>query len=145
MSDISRFLDRIGRNLDNFFESAERNIGEFLDGVQEHAEQEAKTGEKGLFEPGIRVQKGKEKTVFEIDLPGSAPSDVDVHLEGQHVVVSAQTRSACRERVFKRRFRVDPQVQPQHIAASLKHGMLTITVSRPQASPKADTIPVSAD
>jgi HSP20 family protein len=98
---------------------------------------------------GLRfdVREDEKSYVFETELAGIAKEDIDITLEDGVLAVSAEKKSASdvndgagyhlRERRFgrvERSFRIPLPVDEDNVAAALKDGVLTITLTKVEAA-----------
>jgi HSP20 family protein len=101
------------------------------------------------WSPAIDVTEDKEKIVLSADLPGIAEKDVDIQIEkdvltlrGERKLDRATEGEHYRrfERAsgsFTRSFTLPPTVDVERVSASLKEGVLTLTLpKKPEAQPK---------
>ena len=135
--DFSRWFDNMRRNFDLVFERTD----EIMDEVFSQVELDVESAPVGNHH---HVKAGKEKVEIFIEVPGLSTEHINLRLEGHLLVVEAKATDLVPGRKFQmiRRFRVSPHVQPEHVTASVKNGLLTITVTPPAESEGA-TIPVS--
>jgi HSP20 family protein len=106
--------------------------------------------------PAIDVTEDKDKIVLTADLPGLAEKDVDIQIE-KDVLTLRGARTLERkadgehhrryERVsgsFVRSFTLPPTIDTEQVAASLKDGVLTLTLpKKPEAQPKKISVKLS--
>ncbi|MHC4601524.1 MAG: Hsp20/alpha crystallin family protein [Planctomycetota bacterium] len=92
----------------------------------------------GQWIPRADVLETPDEVRILVDLPGIAPSDVDVTLTGNELKVHGEKskqeeedfRFHLNERrhgAFSRTFPLPASVDPQHVAATVRDGLLTIT------------------
>jgi HSP20 family protein len=118
-------------------------------------ERPAPWGGDAGFLPAVDVQEMDDKLVVEAELPGLAPNDVQVRLEGDSLVISGERKREKEEdekgyhRVeryygsFAREVPLPAGVDPERCEATYKDGVLRIEVAkREDAKPR--TIPVKA-
>jgi HSP20 family protein len=112
-------------------------------------------GAQVAWSPAIDVTEDKDKIVLSADLPGLQEKDVDIQIE-KDVLTLRGERSLDRatdgehyrrfERVsgaFVRSFTLPPTIDAEHVAASLKDGVLTLTLpKKPEAQPKKISVKV---
>lgn len=140
--DFTNWLDTLGRQIDRTFERAEAIFDEVFE-----AEPNL-NGDAFPFPTGFRhhVKAGKERVEIFVEVPGLSAEHVNVRLESPILIVEAKAKDIVPGKSFEvvRRFRVNQHVQPEHISASVKNGLLTVIVTPPE-KPKAEgrTIPVS--
>lgn len=101
------------------------------------------------FTPQFDVKETKDAYVFKADLPGIKESDLDISLTGNRLVVGGRRESEEREEgetyfayersygSFQRAFTLPEGTDPEHVAAELKDGVLTLTLpKKPEVQPK---------
>jgi len=80
-----------------------------------------------------------------VDVPGFAPDDLDVRVDGRFLVVSGhrrrETAGAASEHHFERRVLLGADVREQDVTAHLADGVLRVSVPR---SPRTRRIPIGA-
>ncbi len=107
--------------------------------------------ERGLWNPPVDVTEDANQIVLQADLPGVDQQGLDIQIE-QNVLTLKGARNLPRagetagelyrryERVagsFARQFRLPPTVDAEKISASLKDGVLTLTLpKRAEAQPR---------
>jgi HSP20 family molecular chaperone IbpA len=106
----------------------------------------------GGFMPTVDVHEANRSYVVEVDLPGIAPDQVDVEVDGNNLIVRGERRQEFNEneqgrhrteRVYGRFERVvtlPASVDPDSIAAGMENGVLRITVPKPQQQTRHVTI-----
>lgn len=99
------------------------------------------------YKPVLNVREAEDGWTLTADLPGLRPEDLDVHWEGDHLVLEGRVGEAPsgdeaedegwtlvrRERGaghFARRVRFARPVDVEHIEAALDNGVLTVRVPR---------------
>ena len=109
------------------------------------------------FAPTFDVKETKEGYIFKADLPGIAEKDVEVTLSGNRLTVSGKREEEKKEKgdvyytwersygAFTRSFTLPEDIDPAHVEAELKGGVLTIVAAksvehRPQKIPVKGTI-----
>lgn len=100
------------------------------------------------FAPASEASSNKAAYSIAIELPGVAEDDIRMTLEDGVVTVSGEKRTAREEEgeswyfserqfgAFSRSFRLPPDADEDAVGATLKNGVLTITV--PKRAPTAD-------
>lgn len=106
-------------------------------------------GGSAAFQPRFDVKETKDGYVFNADLPGVKEEDLDISVTGNRLTVSG--RRDCEERkegerffavecsygTFSRSFTMPDHVDPDHVRAEFKDGVLTLVVpKRPEAQPR---------
>jgi len=92
-----------------------------------------------------RVDKTKDGVVITIEVPGLTHKDVGITLEnGVLHIVARGSQSKGHDFEFNEQFRVNRNIDMSNIGASVKNGLLVVTLKRDDipASPKG-TVPVS--
>ena len=100
------------------------------------------------FAPQFDVKETKESYVFKADLPGIAEKDLEVSVSGNRLTVSGKREEEKKEEgdvfytwersygAFTRSFTLPEGVDPEHVEAELKEGVLTIVAARrPELKP----------
>lgn len=101
------------------------------------------------FAPSFDVKETKEAYVFKADLPGIAEKDIDVSLAGNRLTVSGKREEEKKEEgevyytwersygAFTRSFTLPEGVDPEHVEAEMKEGVLTIVAAKkPEVKPR---------
>jgi HSP20 family protein len=101
------------------------------------------------FAPRFDVKETKEAYVITADLPGVKDADVDISLHGNVLTITGKREGERRDEAekyyavernygsFARSFGLPDSVDSEHVAADLKHGVLTVNVpKRPEAQPR---------
>jgi len=109
-------------------------------------------GPATLWQPTADVLESEDGFTLLVELPGMTLDDVTVELKGNQLVIfgrkpEEKQRGPVRHHVverpsgpFARAFTLSSGVRPEDIAATLKNGLLTITLKK--AGPRRRTIPV---
>jgi HSP20 family protein len=95
------------------------------------------------FSPRVDIfETDKELTLF-ADLPGVAPTDVDLHYEKGELVLRGKVAPPCCDRPtlleeyevgdFYRVFSIHESIDPTRIAAECKNGVLTVHLPKVEA------------
>lgn len=108
------------------------------------------------WNPAIDVTEDADKIVLHADVPGLAEKDLDIQIEkdvltlrGSRTIERRQDGEHYRrfERhagEFTRSFTLPPTVDSEKVGASLKDGVLTLTLpKKPEAQPKKISVKVS--
>ena len=94
------------------------------------------------FAPSFDVKETKEAFVFKADLPGLTEKDIDVAVSGNRLTVSGKREEEKKEKgdvyytwersygAFTRSFTLPEGVDPEHVEAEMKHGVLTIAAAK---------------
>ncbi len=104
--------------------------------------------------PAVDVRETAEALLVEADLPGLAPSEVEVQAMQQVLTISGTRtraeavptsgRAPIRERAFgtfRRRFQLPQGVDTSRIEASFANGVLTVRIPKPAAAqPRTITV-----
>jgi HSP20 family protein len=106
-------------------------------------------GREGAFAPSFEVKETKDAYVFKADLPGIRESDLEINLTANRLTVSGKREEEQREEderyyayersygTFSRSFTLPEGVDPDHAAADLSNGVLTISLpKKPEVKPK---------
>ncbi|SRR5258706_4341029 len=101
------------------------------------------------FIPAFEVKETADAYVFKADLPGVAEEDLEITLTGNRLNVSGRREAEKSEEgesyyayeraygTFNRSFTLPEGVDPEHVEAELKHGVLMLRVpKRPEHHPK---------
>jgi HSP20 family molecular chaperone IbpA len=128
--------ERFGRIADTMFETIETHISGRFDSFSTDALTRSTR---------YRVNKAKDGVVIMIEVPGLTHDDVTVTLDDAVLTINA-TGEPMEGYTFEfnEQFRVSPNLEMKHIKASVKNGLLTVTLTRdtPPASAKG-TVPIS--
>lgn len=91
------------------------------------------------------VEEGKDLVVA-AEIPGMDPKDIDISLDGDHLVISGEKKSEYEDKSsnrvytersfgrFERRLQLPEGVEADKVEASFKNGVLRIRVPRPEKS-----------
>lgn len=91
---------------------------------------------EGRFPP-VNCYVGDATVVLDIEMPGRKPSDVEISLEPQAVVVEGKASEGAQQPAFKRRFELDYPVDTDQAKAAFRNGVLRIELPKAaQAVPK---------
>ncbi|HZS36427.1 MAG TPA: Hsp20/alpha crystallin family protein [Polyangia bacterium] len=106
---------------------------------------------RGQWDPAVDVTEDVEKIVVQADLPGVDQQGLDIQIEQQVLTLKGERRLARPDQTagelyrryertagaFSRQFRLPPTVDPEKISASLKDGVLTLTLpKKAEAQPR---------
>ena len=101
---------------------------------------------------GFDIDENDGAYVVSAAVPGLAPDDIKVELEGRALTISGETKAdeeggdGYRRRSFgslHRSLRLPEGVDPDSITASCENGVLTVTIPKPEAA-RAKAIEVKA-
>jgi HSP20 family protein len=100
------------------------------------------------FTPSVDVVEDDQKLELYADLPGVKQEDLDIQVEKDVLTIRGERKLARQgERVagaFSRAFTLPKHVDVEKIAASLKDGVLTLTLpKRPEAQPRQIKIAIN--
>jgi HSP20 family protein len=106
-------------------------------------------GQATEFNPQFDVRETADAYVFRADLPGVEEKDLDISLTGNRLTVSGKreyeqrnendTYYTCERSFgsFTRSFTLPEGVDPEHVQADVKNGVLTLHLpKRPEMQPK---------
>ncbi len=101
------------------------------------------------FTPTVDVVEDDQKFELYADLPGVKQEDLDIQVEKDVLTIKGERKLERRgERVagaFSRAFTLPKHVDVEHIAASLKDGVLTVTLpKRPVAQPRQIKVAINS-
>jgi HSP20 family protein len=112
------------------------------------------------FEPDFEVRETKDALLFKADVPGVREEEVEVNLTGNRLTISGKreaeeaedTTFHCAERPygsFTRSFTLPQGMDPEHAAAEMKDGVITVRIPRNEQAqskriPVAGKIPAAA-
>ena len=105
--------------------------------------------EEGQFLPTFDVRETKDAYIFKADLPGVKESDLDISITGNRLTVSGKREAEEKQEgdtwyayersygSFTRSFTLPEGIDPDHVRAELKEGVLALHVpKRPEVQPK---------
>ncbi|HET7745678.1 MAG TPA: Hsp20/alpha crystallin family protein [Vicinamibacteria bacterium] len=96
----------------------------------------------GSWAPAADVVENEEAFVIQVDLPGVAEDQVEIQVDGDRVVVRGERQPADKARPdsyhrmersygpFVRTFVLTTDVDPEHVAASLRDGLLRLELPK---------------
>ena len=105
--------------------------------------------EPGIFEPPANLWESEKEWLICIDLPGVTDENIEVELIGDKLTRRGTRKSwgaqegldavqmECPEGAFSRTFILPQKTEEEAIKAQLKHGILTLTISKDPRSPVA--------
>ena len=129
-------FSRMHREMDRMFE-------DFLGGAR------AAGGSGLLLKPSVDIAESKKAYRITVEVPGIEPSEIDLHVEGDTLVLSGEKSQESEDddegfhRVertygqFRRVLALPEDADPEGIKADFKHGVLKIKVPRVMQSEKA--------
>ncbi len=128
-------MDRLSQAMNRLFDNA--------------YEGPARPARNVTWSPAIDVTEDKDKIVLFADVPGLAEKDLDIQIEKDVLTLKGERTLERKhdgehahryERAtgsFVRAFTLPPTVDAEHVSASLKDGVLTLTLpKKPEAQPK---------
>ncbi|HET7503511.1 MAG TPA: Hsp20/alpha crystallin family protein [Kofleriaceae bacterium] len=107
------------------------------------------------FSPAFEVKENKENFLFKADLPGMKEKDIEIKLSGVRLTISGKREADHEEKgetfytfersygSFVRAFTLPDGIDPEHVVAELKDGVLTVVVPK-KAIAQAKTIAIKA-
>jgi HSP20 family protein len=106
-------------------------------------------GDLAGFVPSFEVKETKDSYIFKADLPGVKEDQVDISLTGNRLTISGQRQEEKKDEgdtyftyersygSFSRAFTLPEGIDPDHVQAELKEGVLTVVVpKKPEVQPK---------
>jgi HSP20 family protein len=103
----------------------------------------------GAFVPSFDVKETKDAYLFTADLPGVKESDLELSLTGNRLTISGTREEEKKEQderwyayersygSFSRTFTLPDGVDPEHVGAELKDGVLRVVIpKKPEMKPK---------
>ena len=112
------------------------------------------TGEKREWTPAVDVIREKDKIVVRADMPGIKPEDIKIEVEGDILTVSGEHEETTEEKdekfvrrerrygSFMRSIALPAGVDPDSLTATVKDGVLEVTVPLPQEAKQRTAIEV---
>jgi HSP20 family protein len=95
-----------------------------------------------LWTPPVDVEETEDAWIVEAELPGIKREDVDIQVRGNELVISGEIKERERKGILRRRTRrvgafeyrvaLPGDTDPDAIDATLKEGVLTLRVPKPQ-------------
>lgn len=88
--------------------------------------------------PLVTARETEAGMILEAEVPGVAPEALNVSLEGNTLTIKGErTPAGAEKQAFERSFSIPASLAPEKMAATLKHGLLTITIpKREEAKPR---------
>lgn len=112
-------------------------------GEQEQEEdQSEQSDERGYFEPPVNLWESRKEWLICVDLPGVTEENVQVELIEDNLTIRGTRKTShvqerleavqieCPKGAFSRTFILPEKTQEEAVKAELKHGILTVTISR---------------
>jgi HSP20 family protein len=99
------------------------------------------------FTPRVDIYENAKELLVIADLPGVSADQLDVRLERDTLSIEGRVqklRDDLEAFTYQRSFKIPRGIDPQHIAADLKHGVLTLHLPR-QTQPVSRQITVRAE
>ena len=103
----------------------------------------------GRYAPTFEVKENQDSYVFKADLPGVKQDDLDISLVSNRLTISGKREAEQRDEgetwyayereygSFTRAFTLPEGVDPDHVRADLKDGVLTLLIpKKPEVQPK---------
>ena len=95
--------------------------------------------------PAVDVVEQDDKFEVYADLPGVKQEDVDVQVEKDVLTIRGERKGERLAGAFSRVFTLPKHIDVEKIAASLKDGVLTLTLpKRPEAQPRQIKVAVTS-
>jgi HSP20 family protein len=101
-------------------------------------------GDGGVWSPPVDIEETDDAWIVEADIPGVDKKDVDIEVRDSEVRVSGEIKERERQGILRRRarpvghfeFRValPGETDPDNVDASVKSGVLTVRIPKPQRS-----------
>jgi HSP20 family protein len=105
--------------------------------------------DEGRFVPSFEVKENKDSYLFKADLPGVKEEDLDISLVSHRLTISGKREAEKREEgetwyayereygSFTRSFTLPEGVDPEHVRAELKNGVLHLVIpKKPEVQPR---------
>ena len=105
--------------------------------------------DEGRFLPAFEVKENKDSYLFKADLPGVKEDDLDISLVSNRLTISGKREAEKRDEgetwyayereygSFTRSFTLPEGVDPEHVRAELKNGVLHLVIpKKPEVQPK---------
>ena len=121
--------------------------------AQEGAEAVERTRERPVYSPRTDIYETEDRVVLVADMPGVDEKSIDVTLERNILTITGRTHDVAPEGYrlayaefergdYQRSFALSNQADREGIQASMKDGVLRVSV--PKAKPASKKIPVAA-
>lgn len=78
----------------------------------------------------VQINEAPEGYTLSLDVPGVAPEQIEVTVEGRTLRIAGERQGAR----FVRHFTLPEGIDPSQITATAAHGVLTVTVAKPEAA-----------
>lgn len=126
--------------MSNRFEWVTRTT-KYLQDLSDELDRLFDSPEPYLPDLGVMVKKGHDSVTLNLDVPGMALEDLSLVLKTSTLTLY-QVKDGAPVRIL-RRIRVSSDVAPQDIKATVKHGLLTLVITRcPESQSTTQTIPI---
>lgn len=111
-------------------------------------------GQNLPMRPPVNIKESEEGFEMQVVLPGFSKEQVEIQLEDQFLMVTAETPQSSEEKdhyltreiktgIWKRRFRLGNQCQTDGIQASMENGILTVFIPKQKSEePAKSRIPI---
>jgi HSP20 family molecular chaperone IbpA len=84
--------------------------------------------------PAADIFENENEYLVVADMPGVTPSDVAIQLNAEELSIQGQRQAFDgASEVYRRVFRIGPDVDPNGVAAELKNGVLHLTAKKSEA------------
>jgi HSP20 family protein len=95
--------------------------------------------------PAVDVVENNDKIELFADLPGVKQEDLDIQVEKDVLTIRGERKGERSAGAFSRAFTLPKHVDAEKIGATLKDGVLTLTLpKRPEAQPRHIKVAVAA-
>ncbi|MBP5321554.1 MAG: Hsp20/alpha crystallin family protein [Kiritimatiellae bacterium] len=120
-----------------------RMVDELLNGFPMDSMRSALRAQTRQY-PRVNVWENENGLIFEAEVAGVEPADLDISAEGSSLVIKGTKRFAPDEAPveFQRGFNLPFELDPEKVKATVKNGLLTVSVSRKQAEQRKIAIEV---
>lgn len=122
-------------------------------GKQMATSRERTRAQERYMQPPVDIYETAEGLVLMADMPGVAPSDLEVRIEENLLTIQGRAKHAIdKEPIYRefelgnffRQFELSDQVDQEKIAARLRHGVLILELPRAEKA-KPKQIPVQVE
>lgn len=122
-------------------------------GKQMATSRERTRAQERYMQPPVDIYETAEGLVLMADMPGVAPSDLEVRIEENILTIQGRAKHAIdKEPIYRefelgnffRQFELSDQVDQEKIAARLRHGVLILELPRAEKA-KPKQIPVQVE
>ena len=80
--------------------------------------------------PRVNVWENESGLIFEAEVPGCLPEQIDIGIEGNALHIKGVRSHADQQETFHRTFHLPFELDGENIKATLKNGLLTIEAPR---------------